>query len=54
MPSSDKLEEALTKLKQQGHVVGSAAVGTNGSMLIAIDGKLLTHAEIYAMAEATD
>jgi hypothetical protein len=56
MSTSEKLDRALTILRANGHEIGDgnghgAFISPTGDMLVTVDGKLLTYAQIYELAE---
>jgi hypothetical protein len=53
MSTSDRLDRALAKLKEEGHVIaakGTAAKTPTGETLILIDGQLRPEIEVLEMA----
>jgi hypothetical protein len=54
MSTNDRLDLALAKLREKGHLIGaqgSAAKSPTGETLILIDGRYCTETEILEMAK---
>jgi hypothetical protein len=50
--TSAKLDQALAKLREQGHVAATdqTTISTTGKVMIPVDGILRSHNKMYAMA----